>query len=645
MAPPQRRLASIMFSDMVGYSALAQRNEMLAIELLEEHRRLLRALFVQFGGREMDAVGDGFFVEFSSAVDAANCAVAIQKALVERNATAETERQIQVRIGLHLGDVVVEGDRVMGDGVNIAARIQTLAQPGEILLSEDMARQVQNKVGSPLENLGAQSLKNISTPMQVFRLRLPWQEARPRLSAAPARGKRRALIGSGIAAVLIATAWTGISLTRTPKSAATSALGSSLTLPKGPSIAVLPFENLGGNKEDDYFSDGITEDIITALSRFNDLFVIARNSTFQFKGKAVDVREVGKNLGVQYVIEGSVRRDQSRIRLTAQLLDARTGAHLWAESYDRELTANGIFAIQDELTSKVVSKIGDPLKGMISQAGMSDASRKSNVALSAYECVLKAKAYFVTFDPADHKISRDCLEEAAKTDPSYADAWAWLALVYVDEHLFHYSPRPNSLERAVDVARRSIALDSSNQMGNWFLARALFFQREFDQCLRQAEHAVGLNPNNTAVLAGASVYISYSGQWDRGKELNDRALALNPNPPWWYYAPPFMYHFRSGDDQQALTAALKMRAAAPGIYWSQVTASAAYAQLGRLEEAKSSAAELLRLMPHYASSRAREDFRMYNFSPQLTARLIDGLRKAGLNIPDEESRPASVRRN
>ncbi len=606
MTGAQRRLASIMFSDMVGYSVLAQKNEMLAIELLEEHRRLLRSLFVQFGGREMDAVGDGFFVEFSSAVDAAKCAVAIQKALVERNATATKERQIHLRIGLHVGDVVVDGGRVLGDGVNIAARIQPLAQPGEILLSEDMARQIQNKVDSPLENLGPQSLKNIATPMQIYRLRLPWQEARTTLATLPSPRKRPVLIGTAVAAVLIASVWIGI--VNKPSPAPTQSTGGEgngpvLALPKGPSIAVLPFENLGGNKEDEYFSDGITEDIITALSRFNDLFVIARNSTFQFKGKAVDVREVGKNLGVQYVLEGSVRRDQSRIRLTAQLLDAKTGSHLWAESYDRDLTANSIFSIQDELTSKVVSKIGDPLRGMISQTGMREASRKGNVALSAYECVLKAKAYFVTFDPADHKISRDCLEEAAKTDPSYSDAWAWLALVYVDEYLFHYDPRPNSLERAVDAARRSITLDPSNQMANWFLARALFFQRKFDQCLRQAERAVGLNPNNTAVLAGASVYISYSGQWERGKELNDRALALNPNPPWWYYAPPFFYHFRSGDDQQALTAALKMRAAAPSIYWSQVTASAAYAQLGRLEEAKSSAAELVRLMPSYASSR------------------------------------------
>jgi adenylate cyclase len=334
------------------------------------------------------------------------------------------------------------------------------------------------------------------------------------------------------------------------------------------------------------------------------------------------------------VLEGSVRRDKTRLRVTAQLLDARNGAHLWAENYDRDLTANSIFTIQDELTSKVVSKIGDPLKGMIFQTGMSEANRKGDVALSAYECVLKAKAYFATFDPVLHKISRECLEDAAKADPSYSDAWAWLALIYTDEYAFHYDPRPNSLARAVDVAQRSIALDPSNQMGNWFLARALFFQKNLEQFLPQAERAVGLNPNNTAVLAGAAIYISYSEHWERGQELIERALALNPNPPWWYYIPPFFYHYRIGDDQNALTIALKMKAAGPAIYWSHVDATAAYAQLGRFKEAKLSAAEILRLVPGFASQ-VREDFRKYNFPPLLTARMIEGLRKAGIDIPDE----------
>ena len=415
---------------------------------------------------------------------------------------------------------------------------------------------------------------------------------------------------------------------------ASSAHDPILAMPTGPSIAVLPFTNMSGDPKEDYFSDGLTEDIITALSRFSDLFVIARNSTFQFKGKAVDIRDVGKSLGVQYVLEGSVRRDQSRLRVTAQLLDARNGAHLWAETYDRDLSASSVFSIQDELTSKVVAKIGDPLKGMISQAGMTEASRKRNVALSAYECVLKAKAYFASFDPVLHKISRDCLEETAKAEPYYSDAWAWMALVYTDEYSFHYHPQPNSLERAVDAARRRIALDPSNQMGNWFLARALFFQGNFDQFLPQAERAVGLNPNNTAVLAGAAVYISYAGQWERGKGLIERALALNPNPPWWYYVPPFYYHYRAADDRQALAVALKMRAAAPTIHWGHVMTTVAHAQLGQLDEAKASAAELVRLVPSY-TSQAREDFRKYRVEPRLTARMIDGLRKAGLTIPDE----------
>jgi adenylate cyclase len=627
-----RKLAAILSADAAGYSRLMADDEAATLRLLNDARSLFRERIQAHGGRLIDTAGDSILAEFPSAVEAVDCAVEIQHELAKRNSQLAEHRRMQFRIGVNLGDVIEQEDgTIYGDGVNVTARLQELADPGSLCISGTVFDQVEGKLPLQFKFIGEQQVKNIAKPVRAFR-----STDRVASPDSAMRSQRfgwksgRILAVISLVVIVLAGGWLGFS----HMWAGSKPVPNALDLPKGPSIAVLPFNNLSGNKDDDYFSDGISEDIITALSRFNDLFVIARNSSFQFKSKAVDVREVGKNLGVQYVLEGSVRRDKSRLRVTAQLLDARNGAHLWAENYDRDLTANSIFAIQDELASKVVSKIGDPLRGMISQAGMSEASRKGNVALSAYECVLRAKAYFATFDPAFHKISRECLEEAVKTDPSYSDAWAWLALVYTDEYSFHYDPRPNSLARAVDVARRSITLDPSNQMGNWFLARALFFQGNFDQFLRQAERAVGLNPNNTAVLAGAAVYISYSGQWERGKELIERALALNPNPPWWYYAPPFFYHFRSGDDQQALTAALKMRAAAPGIYWSQVTATAAYAQLGRLEEAKSSAAELVRLVPSYASQ-AREDFRKYNLSPQLTARMIDGLRKAGFNIPDE----------
>ncbi len=626
-----RKLIAILAADAVGYSRLMADDEAATLQTLNECRALFYEQAASHGGRIIDTAGDSVLAEFKSVVEAVRCATAIQAALLQKNQTVPESRKMLYRIGVNLGDVIEENEALYGDGVNVAARLQSLAEPGGVCISGTVFDQVEGKLTAQFKFIGEQVVKNITKPVRVYRsadrVTSPDSVMRPLSFDLQSV---RTLAAISLVVIILAGGWLGFSYLRTNS----FGINKALALPKGPSIAVLSFNNLSGNRDDEYFSDGISEDIITALSRFNDLFVIARNSSFQFKGKAVDVREVGRNLGVQYVLEGSVRRDKSRLRVTAQLLDARNGAHLWAENYDRDLTANSIFAIQDELTSKVVSKIGDPLKGMIFQTGMTEASRKGNVALSAYECVLKAKAYFATFDPTLHKISRQCLEDAAKADPSYSDAWAWLALVYTDEYSFGYDPRPDSLARAVHVARQSITLDPSNQMGNWFLARALFFQRNFEQFLPQAERAVGLNRNNTAVLAGAAVYISYSGNWERGKELIERALALNPNPPWWYYVPPFYYHYRLGDDQKALTIALKMKAVAPAIYWSEVTTAAAYAQLGRLEEARSAVAELVRLNPSFAS-KARDDFHKYNLSPQLVARMIDGFRKAGLDIPDE----------
>ena len=627
----RRKLAAILSADVVGYSRLMGDDERVTVETLHAYRKLIRDRVERHEGRVVDSPGDALLAEFPSAVEAVDCAHEIQRELAKRNAQLAEHRRMQFRIGINLGDVIEENGALYGDGVNIAARLEALADAGGICVSGTVFDQVEGKLPLQFQFIGEQQVKNISKPVRAYRSADPVSAPATRNSSQRSIRNLIRILGTvAIVVILIVVGWLGFG----HMWAGSKGGNAPLALPKGPSIAVLPFNNLSGNKDDDYFSDGISEDIITALSRFSDLFVIARNSTFQFKGQAMDVRDVGKNLGVQYVLEGSVRRDQSRLRVTAQLLDARNGAHLWAENYDRDLTANSVFSIQDELTSKVVAKIGDPLRGMIAQTGMTDARRKGNVALSAYECVLKAKAYFATFDPVLHKVSRDCLEEAAKADPSYSDAWAWMALVYTDEDVFHYDPRPNSLERAVDAARRSITLDPSNQMGNWFLARALFFQRNFDQFLPQAERAVGLNPNNTAVLAGAAVYISYSGQWERGKELIERALALNPNPPWWYYVPPFWYHFRNGDDQRALAFALKMRATAPTIYWGHVVTTVVYAQLGQLEEAKASAKELVRLVPGY-TSQAREDFRKYNFDRKLTVRIIDGLQKAGLTIPEE----------
>jgi tetratricopeptide (TPR) repeat protein len=333
------------------------------------------------------------------------------------------------------------------------------------------------------------------------------------------------------------------------------------------------------------------------------------------------------------VVEGSVRRSSSRIRVTAQLLDAEDGTHLWAETYDRDLTAGEIFDIQDEITSRVATTVGDPIGGMISQAGLERSRHRGTVRIDAYDCVLRAHAYFATFDPTMHAPTRDCLERTVETDPVYAAAWAWLTLVYTDEYTFGYNPLPNSLERAVEAGRRGTELDARNQMAHWFLARALFFRHDLDMFLVEAERALEANPNSATVLAAAGSYISWAGKWERGRSLIEQALALNPHPPGWYYYPLFYYHYRKGEYEKALTQAQNINI--PALFWTHVVLSAAYGQLDRTEDAQAAVERLLAVYPDFPDNASKE-FRKYNFSDELSARLFEGLRKAGLDLPEKE---------
>ncbi len=624
-----RRLAAILAADVAGYSRLMGDDDKATVQTLTEYRKVFVEQIERHQGKVVDTAGDSVLATFESPVESVACAIEIQRELSRRNRYLADDRQMKFRIGINLGDVIARDDgTVYGDGVNIAARLESLAEPGGIAVSGAVFDQIENKLPVAFEFAGEQQVKNIAKPVRAYRS----TDAAPRSTGAqllPGSERKTIRIPAILALVIIviAGAWLGLN----EFWADSKGTGNALALPKGPSIAVLPFNNLSGNKDDDYFSDGISEDIITALSRFKDLFVIARNSTFQFKGKAVDVREVGKNLGVQYVLEGSVRRDQSRIRLSAQLLDARTGSHLWAENYDRDLTANSVFSIQDELTSKVVSKIGDPLRGMISQTGMRETNRQGKVALGAYECVLKAKAYYASLDSVAHGHARDCLEQVTQSDPTYADAWGWLALVFMDEYAFSYNARPNSLARSLTASRRAIDLDGNNQMARWFLARALFYKHDVEQSVAEAQKAVDLNLNNATVLAAAGMFISYAGQWERGKRLLDRALALDPYPPGWYYFPRFLYHYKNGDYEEALAQARKINL--PGLFWTHAALACAYGQLGRKAEAEEATRALLAAYPDFPN-KVRDEMRKYNNSPQIIEKYVDGLRKAGLTVPN-----------
>jgi adenylate cyclase len=335
-----------------------------------------------------------------------------------------------------------------------------------------------------------------------------------------------------------------------------------LALPTGPVVAVLPFTNLSEDPKQEYFSDGLTDEIITGLSRFKDLFVIARNSTFRYKGQAVDVRQLNRELGARYVLEGSVQRAESTLRVTVQLLDAKDGTHLWAETYDRELSASNIFSVQDEITEQVVATTAG-ISGVISRARFAEVKETPTESLDAYECVLQAFAYSRDrFNAPEHARLRDALERAVKSDPGYADAWACLSFIYLDEYRWKYNPRPNPLDRALDAARRAVGSDRAYQWAHSALAQVYFSRQELDAFFAEAERAIALNPNDVVTLAVLGGDLHYAGD-ERGIALVRKAMKLDPFHPTWFHFPIAHYHFERSEYEEALAAARKIRPDSP----------------------------------------------------------------------------------
>jgi TolB-like protein len=400
-----------------------------------------------------------------------------------------------------------------------------------------------------------------------------------------------------------------------------------LALPTGPVVAVLPFENLSRDPDQEYFSDGLTDDIITALSRFKDLFVIARNSTFRYKGQPVDVRQLNKELGARYVLEGSVQRAGDALRVTAQLLDAKDGTHLWAETYDRELSAASVFAVQDEIAEQVVGTIAGGA-GVIHRERLAEIRGKPPDHLAAYECVLQVVAFARDkLVPTEHAKVRGDLERAVELDPGYAEAWAYLSQIYLLEHALDFNPLPNPLGRASDAARRAIDLDSTSQSAHWALAMVHFYRSELDAFRAEAERAIALNPNRTALLAHLGQALFQAGD-ERGISFVRKAMKLDPYHPTWFHLPISAHHFLRGEYEEALAAVRRIDI--PGNYVTQIFLAAIQAQLGRESEARSAIQELLRLRPGYTIERHAKQQREMNVPERRIQRWATALRKAGL---------------
>ena len=509
--------------------------------------------------------------------------------------------------------------------------MESLAEPGGICISSAVYDAVEGKVSFGFDFLGEQQVKTIPRPVRVYRV---YPEPRASAPHVPAKHRIRWGIAGPVLAILLMAAaigtWRHRDLTWPFQGG--SAQDPVLKLPKGPGIAVLPFVNLSGDAKEESLADGITEDIITKLSRFPDLFVIARNSTFKYKGKSVDIRDVGKDLGVTYVLEGSIQSAGRSLRATAQLIDARTGAHLWGEAFDRERTTANVFGLQDEITSHVVAKIASGY-GVLSKAGAEHAQTGGPVGLDSYACVLQARAYTRVFSSPAHLAAQTCLEAVVKKDPGYAEAWAWLAQIYLDEHRFGYNQRPERqrpLDAALEAAKQAVALDPQNQYAQYALAKVHYHRHETEQFFIHADRALALNPNNVAVLADIGFFTAFAGEWERGLPMVRKAMALDPDFPAWYHHVFFYDHYRRKQYERALDEALKGNT--PGFFWNYVMLTAAYGQLGRNNEARETIAALLKLYPDFPQH-ARDEFNKYTFDPTLVEHVFEGLRKAGLDIP------------
>ncbi|MDH3232499.1 MAG: adenylate/guanylate cyclase domain-containing protein [Alphaproteobacteria bacterium] len=583
----ERRLAAILAADMVGYSRLMEADEEGTIARQDAHRtEMIDPEIARHRGRIVKTMGDGLLIEFNSIVDAVRCAVVVQEAMRLREADYAGDERIAYRVGVNLGDIVIDGDDILGEGVNIAARLEGLAEPGGICISDIVYQSVKGKIENRFDDLGEQQVKNLTEPLHVHRIRLdvPTSEIGS-YSAAPA----------------------------------------ALNLPDRPSIAVLPFDNMSGDPEQEYFADGIAEDIITGLSRMRWFFVSARNSSFTYKGRAVDIKAVSRELGVRYVLEGSVRKAGNRARITVQLIDATTGNHLWAERYDRELT--DVFAVQDEITETVVATIEPKLYAAESER----AKRKTPESLDAWDLLMQSMPHLWRMTGPDNTRAQELLQAAIDRDPGYAQAHGLLGFSYIWHAWMGWGEDPTRLiPEAASAARRAIELDEQDAWAHLVMGTIDGYARRHEDAIERMRKALELNPNFSFAYFWLGSILGYAGKVDEAIEAIDRAYRMSPRDPFNILLPVIrsigmFTALRDTDTRDLARETIKVRPDMVGA-WRMLTVSTAH--LGELDEARRALAETKRLQPTISLAWARK----YGpwVRPQDLERYVEGFRLAGL---------------
>ena len=625
----KRKLSAILSADVKGYSRLMGEDELATVDTLKEYRGVLATHINQYNGRVVDSPGDNLLAQFSSVVDAVECAVTIQGDISARNTAVSENRKMEFRIGINLGDVIEDGERIYGDGINISARIEGKAEGGGICISGTAYDQVKNKLDLGFEFLGKQIVKNITDPVRVYRIR---PESK---TSVEALGQKRKKLGpwqkavlSGVSIlIIIVVAWVILNFYLHPISKDVASVENMVfPLPDKPSIAVLPFVNMSRDQDQEYFADGISENIISALSHIPQMFVIARNSTFTYKGKPVKVQQVSEELGVQYVLEGSIQRSGDKIRVTAQLIDATTGHHLWAERYDREL--KDIFALQDEITLKILTALQVELT-----EGEQARLWGTTDNLEAWGNVIKGSALFEQFTKQSNLRAQQFFERAAKLDPNWDIAWTMLAWTHWAEASIGWSAAPaESIKQAIEIAKKAAAINDTLPEVHSIWSNIYLAQGEYDKAISAGEKAISLGPNNALCHVLLAHTMTSAGRFEEAIELAEKAIRLSPYYSAWYlmmiddaYRMAGHYEEALAIGKQHLDRCLKGECEP---FTAHMGLSATYVGLGRIEEARSHITEVLKIMPDFSLVRARK---MISFKdPAHVERALDALRQAGL---------------
>jgi TolB-like protein/class 3 adenylate cyclase/thioredoxin-like negative regulator of GroEL len=627
----KRKLTAIFSADVEGYSRLMREDEDATIRTLTAYRGAMANLIQQYRGRVVDTPGDNLLAEFSSVVDAVNCAVEVQRELAERNAELPENRRMEFRIGINSGDVVEEGERIYGDGVNIAARVEGLAEGGGICVSGTVYDSVENKVGLEYEYLGEQEVKNIPKPVRVYRvLSFPGAAAHRVVKAKKAVARRWHKVAFAVGLVLVlgigtVLIWHFYSRPGPPMEPA-SIEKMAFPLPDKPAIAVLPFINMSEDPKQEYFSDGITEDLITDLSSISGLFVIARNSTFAYKGKRVKIRQVAEELGVRYILEGSVRRADNRVRINAQLIDATTGHHLWAKRYDATMV--DVFDLQDKITQKIVAALAVKLtSGEQEQVVL---KHTDNVA--AYDAFLQGREHYVRRTPDNFAEAIRYFERAIELDQNYGLAYAALALTYWESQHNFWNP---SLGVSWNEARMRAeiylqkAMNNPTALAHQVASKIHVDQLEHEEAIAKAQRAITLDPNDGNSYLAMAYALIHAGRPKEALDFVQKAMRLDPHYPAYHLFVLGLAHFNMEQFNEAAISFERALKRNPKNYVPLIHLAATYAHLGREQEAAAVIEKLNKVLPIFSVNIISWRIPKYK-DPVDLDRLLDGLRKAGL---------------